>query len=917
MRVEINVQKATPTITWANPADITYGTALGDTQLNATVTGTGPSPTGALTYTPAAGTILDANPDQTLHVDVAATSNYNAASQDVSINVLKADQTITWVNPADIVYGTALGDTQLNATVTGTGPSPTGALTYTPAAGTILDANPDQTLHVDVAATSNYNAASQDVSINVLKADQTITWVNPADIVYGTALGDTQLNATVTGTGPSPTGALTYTPAAGTILDANPDQTLHVDVAATSNYNAASQDVSINVLKADQTITWVNPADIVYGTALGGTQLNATVSVGGPDMTTGALTYTPAAGTILDANPDQTLHVDVAATSNYNAASQDVSINVLKADQTITWVNPADIVYGTALGGTQLNATVSVGGPDMTTGALTYTPAAGTILDANPDQTLHVDVAATSNYNAASQDVSINVLKADQTITWVNPADIVYGTALGDTQLNATVTGTGPSPTGALTYTPAAGTILDANPDQTLHVDVAATSNYNAASQDVSINVLKADQTITWVNPADIVYGTALGDTQLNATVTGTGPSPTGALTYTPAAGTILDANPDQTLHVDVAATSNYNAASQDVSINVLKADQTITWVNPADIVYGTALGGTQLNATVSVGGPDMTTGALTYTPAAGTILDANPDQTLHVDVAATSNYNAASQDVSINVLKADQTITWVNPADIVYGTALGGTQLNATVSVGGPDMTTGALTYTPAAGTILDANPDQTLHVDVAATSNYNAASQDVSINVLKADQTITWVNPADIVYGTALGDTQLNATVTGTGPSPTGALTYTPAAGTILDANPDQTLHVDVAATSNYNAASQDVSINVLQATPMFSNLTPSQTIVRHDTQSIELAGTLLSSPTASPVDQDVTITIKALVATTAKVKADGSFTATIDKASLPLLPGTYVIVYAYAGDANFHSAINSSTKLTVQLV
>ena len=34
----INVQKATPVLTWANPAAITYGTALGATQLDATST---------------------------------------------------------------------------------------------------------------------------------------------------------------------------------------------------------------------------------------------------------------------------------------------------------------------------------------------------------------------------------------------------------------------------------------------------------------------------------------------------------------------------------------------------------------------------------------------------------------------------------------------------------------------------------------------------------------------------------------------------------------------------------------------------------------------------------------------------------------------------------------------------------------
>ena len=42
--------KATPTITWATPADITYGTALSATQLNATA-----SAPGTFAYTPAPG----------------------------------------------------------------------------------------------------------------------------------------------------------------------------------------------------------------------------------------------------------------------------------------------------------------------------------------------------------------------------------------------------------------------------------------------------------------------------------------------------------------------------------------------------------------------------------------------------------------------------------------------------------------------------------------------------------------------------------------------------------------------------------------------------------------------------------------------------------------------------------------------
>ena len=43
-----------------------------------------------------------------------------------------------------------------------------------------------------------------------------------------------------------------------------------------------------------------------------------------------------------------------------------------------------------------------------------------------------------------------------------------------------------------------------------------------------------------------------------------------------------------------------------------------------------------------------------------------------------------ASKNVTINVTKATPVITWSNPADIIYGTALNSTQLNATASVTG-----------------------------------------------------------------------------------------------------------------------------------------------------------------------------------------------------------------------------------------
>ena len=90
--------------------------------------------------------------------------------------------------------------------------------------------------------------------------------------------------------------------------------------------------------------------------------------------------------------------------------------------------------------------------------------------------------------------------------------------------------------------------------------------------------------------------------------------------------------------------------------------------------------------------------GTFTYTPAAGAIFGAGNNQTLSVAFTPndTTDYTTATATATINVLPATPTISWTNPANIVYGTALSATQLDATASV------PGTFTYTPAAGTVL-----------------------------------------------------------------------------------------------------------------------------------------------------------------------------------------------------------------------
>ena len=91
----------TPVLTWANPADITYGTALGATQLDATA-----SVPGSFIYTPAAGTVLSAGANETLSVTFTPTdtTDYGPVTATAMINVNRAALLIT-ANSATRVYG--------------------------------------------------------------------------------------------------------------------------------------------------------------------------------------------------------------------------------------------------------------------------------------------------------------------------------------------------------------------------------------------------------------------------------------------------------------------------------------------------------------------------------------------------------------------------------------------------------------------------------------------------------------------------------------------------------------------------------------------------------------------------------------------------------------------------------------------
>jgi hypothetical protein len=239
------VNQATPTITWATPAAITYGTALSATQLDATST-----VAGTFAYTPAVGSVPNTGA-QTLSVTLTPTdtTDYTTATATVQLTVSKAAPAITWPTPAAITYGSALSATQLNASST-----VAGTFAYTPASGTVLTAG-SHTLSVTLTPTdtTDYTTATSTVTQTVNQATPTITWATPAAITYGTALSATQLDATA-----SVPGTFVYSPAAGTTPAVGSD-TLSVTFTPTdaTDYTTATASVTLVVTSP------LNPVPVV------------------------------------------------------------------------------------------------------------------------------------------------------------------------------------------------------------------------------------------------------------------------------------------------------------------------------------------------------------------------------------------------------------------------------------------------------------------------------------------------------------------------------------------------------------------------------------------------------------------------------------------------------------------------------
>ena len=529
----LTVLPATPTITWANPAAITYGTALSASQLNATAT-----VPGSFTYMPPAGTVLRAG-NQTLSVKFtpADTVNYETVTTSVSVNVNLAVLTVTAqnasrtygaANPAfsAIITGFVNGDTAsvvsgtANLSTTATPASNTGSYPITATAGTLTAANYTFTF---VNGTLTVNAAV--LTVTAQNASRTYGAANPAvtALITGFVNGDTQsvvsgtANLSTTATPASGVGSYAITTTAGTLTAANYTFSF---VNGTLTVNAAV--LTVTAQNASRTYGAANPAfsALITGFVNGNTQSVVSGTPGfsttaTPASNTGSYPITATAGTLTAANYTFTF---VNGTLTVNAAV--LTVTAQNASRTYGAANPTftALITGFVNGDTQ---SVVSGTANLST---TATQASGV---GSYAITVTAGTLAAANYTFTFVNGTLTITVATPTVVWNSPAAVTYGTALSSTQLNATA-----SVQGSFAYTPPAGTVLNAGANQTLSVTFTPTDSTDYTTQTATVTITVNPATSSTTVSSSLNPSTLGSSVTFTATVSVSGGTPTGTMMF-------------------------------------------------------------------------------------------------------------------------------------------------------------------------------------------------------------------------------------------------------------------------------------------------------------------------------------------------------------------------------------------------
>jgi subtilisin-like proprotein convertase family protein len=427
----------------------------------------------------------------------------------------------------------------------------------------------------------------------------------------------------------------------------------------------------------------------------------------------------------------------------------------------------------------------------------------------------------------------------------------------------------------------------------------------------------QAYPTLTWANPADIIYGTALGASPLNATANYDSTNVSGTFSFSPGAGTVLNAGSGQTIAVTFtpADSTDLLPFTTNVTINVSPAPLTIT-AQPQTITYGTSVPSSTVTYSGFVNG--NTSSSLTTQPTVSSTLSGMASAGTYTgnytaSGAVDPNYSFTYVSGALTVNKAALTIT-AQPQTITYGTSVPSSTVTYSGFVNG--NTSSSLTTQPTVSSALSGVASAGTYTgnytaSGAVDPNYSFTYVSGTLMVNKAALTIT-ANDATKVYGAPLPVFTVSYSGFVNSDAPSSLITQPAISTTQTASSPAGTYPETITASGS--------------ASPNYSFIYVAGTLTITQSASTALV-TSSANPALPGASVTFTVTLGAVApgagtpSGTVNFRVNGSIggsgtlsggVATFATNALP--HGSNTVVAEYAGELNFTGATNSLTPAQV---
>lgn len=453
--VNFNITQASPGITSVNPVNITYGTALTNSQL----TGTTSTP-GSFSYTTASGTKPNAGNGQTVSVTFTPTDslNYSSITSAVVVNVAKATPTVGVTDGGGTYSGNpfAAGGTINGASIlenVGVTFDYINTITNADLGATAPSTVGSYKVFASFAGSTDYTAASSSMTFGIGKAPSNTSVTDNGGTYSGNPFA---ASGTVTGIGgltASPSSfsyvginGTTYGPSATAPSNAG-SYTVTDTYNGDANHSGSANSTNFTIAKFKPVISTVISGGTYNGSPFAGAAYLVGVTGYGTlnlENVTPTQTYyagSTATGTPLSGAPTAagtyTVVSGFAGSADYSSAvSTPTTFTIGKASPTLN-LSAAGGVYNAAA--SNATATVTgISGPaasnlEGVTPTLTYyagSTATGTPLSAAPinvgTYTVVENFAGSANYSAAAISKTFSITQASSTIS-VPAVTVTYG----------------------------------------------------------------------------------------------------------------------------------------------------------------------------------------------------------------------------------------------------------------------------------------------------------------------------------------------------------------------------------------------------------------------------------------------------------------------------------------------------------